>query len=242
MTWLSDGIEKIVGLAHPTIEYEDKLYWRDTKKRVDAGDYPQPLAVHTLQALVDFCQDAQNKTMLDDAIIHVSSPIEVKVLGQCDDRQRRPEHVIASCPREGTAGIYRGDPGIGTSVEQMIVALMTAFVATEEQQQLIHALSAVSQKSQIVNEDDGMTQSVESRDGISLLRQEKMVSPIHLRPYTTFIEVEQPEILFRVRLTKNSTGVLVSLHRCDGGAWELEAIKNVAEWLADKLPAMTIYA
>lgn len=60
-----------------------------------------------------------------------------------------------------------------------------------------------------------------------------MVNPIvRLKPYRTFNEVDQPESEFLVRL---SEGGYVALYEADGGAWTLQARRNVADYLKTAL-------
>lgn len=53
-----------------------------------------------------------------------------------------------------------------------------------------------------------------------------------LKPYRTFNEVDQPESEFLLRL---SEGGGVALYEADGGAWKLQARRNVAEYLKNAL-------
>lgn len=55
---------------------------------------------------------------------------------------------------------------------------------------------------------------------------------IKLAPYRTFIEVEQPEGEFLLRLQK---GPSAALFEADGGAWKIQARKNIKEYFLDKL-------
>ena len=53
-----------------------------------------------------------------------------------------------------------------------------------------------------------------------------------LRPYRTFLEVEQPESEFLLRLDEDGN---VGLFEADGGMWELEAKRRVAAYFEAKL-------
>lgn len=65
------------------------------------------------------------------------------------------------------------------------------------------------------------------------MKEGKGVKPIvKLKPYRTFSEVEQPESEFLVRL---SDGGRVALYEADGGAWKLQARRNVADYLKENL-------
>nr|ABP73607.1 hypothetical protein [Bacillus thuringiensis] len=57
-------------------------------------------------------------------------------------------------------------------------------------------------------------------------------NPVSLQPYRTFVEVAQPESDFIFRM---KDGPRCSLYEADGGAWKLEAIKNIKEYLNAEL-------
>ena len=65
------------------------------------------------------------------------------------------------------------------------------------------------------------------------MKENKTVRPIvKLKPYRTFSEVDQPESEFLLRL---SEGARVALYEADGGAWTLQARRNVADYLRTAL-------
>lgn len=55
---------------------------------------------------------------------------------------------------------------------------------------------------------------------------------VTLRPFRTFLEVEQPESVFILRLNSNGEINLIS---ADGGAWKLEAVRNIAGYFEEHL-------
>ena len=80
--------------------------------------------------------------------------------------------------------------------------------------------------------DNGISQEVSVRTG-AVLKEQKTVQPIvHLQPYRTFLEVEQPASDFLLRLDKEGRP---ALDEAGGGAWKLEAKRNIAAYLGEKL-------
>lgn len=53
-----------------------------------------------------------------------------------------------------------------------------------------------------------------------------------LKPFRTFIEVDQPESTFLLRI--NSEGN-IGFYEADGGVWKLEATRNVAGYFEENL-------
>ena len=61
-------------------------------------------------------------------------------------------------------------------------------------------------------------------------------SPVTLKPYRTFTEVEQPESQFVFRMKEDKyDGVQCALFEADGGAWKLHAMESIQEYLEEQL-------
>ena len=80
--------------------------------------------------------------------------------------------------------------------------------------------------------DNGISQEVSVKTG-AVLKEQQTVQPIvHLQPYRTFLEVEQPVSDFLLRLDKEGHP---ALYEADGGAWKVVAKRSIAAYLAEKL-------
>lgn len=61
-------------------------------------------------------------------------------------------------------------------------------------------------------------------------------SPVHLKPYRTFDEIDQPESDFIFRVQSNKfDGITCALFSADGGAWKTEAKQRIKEYLSNEL-------
>ena len=60
-------------------------------------------------------------------------------------------------------------------------------------------------------------------------------NPVKLRPYRTFIEVQQPESEFIFRMKDCDGEIGCAIFEADGGAWKREAMKNIKEYLEFEL-------
>lgn len=61
-------------------------------------------------------------------------------------------------------------------------------------------------------------------------------SPVRLKPYRTFTEVDQPESDFVFRMKEDKyDGVQCALFEADGGAWKLHAMESIQEYLEEQL-------
>jgi hypothetical protein len=93
--------------------------------------------------------------------------------------------------------------------------------------------------------DDGITQEVQVRRGLSgVLKDKVALKPIvRLSPYRTFREVEQPqsEFLLRVRLN-NSDVPTAALFEADGGAWINQATETVVQYIQSLVADIPVIA
>ena len=81
-------------------------------------------------------------------------------------------------------------------------------------------------------------QTVEARQGVALNALVEVKPRVLLRPFRTFLEVEQPESEFLLRVDPDEG---IGFFEADGGIWKLEAKKNIADYfnanLADLIQA-----
>lgn len=80
--------------------------------------------------------------------------------------------------------------------------------------------------------DDGVSQVTAVRTGVATVADVKVPNPVSLRPFRTFIEVDQPESRFIFRMRE---GGRCAIFEADGGAWKLEAKKNIYNYLKEQL-------
>lgn len=88
-------------------------------------------------------------------------------------------------------------------------------------------------------EDTGISQKATVKTGIQEAEDKLLPEKVTLRPYRTFLEVEQPksEFIFRAQDSRGD-GVQLSLHEADGGRWKLDAMANVKAYLEEKLAGL----
>lgn len=80
--------------------------------------------------------------------------------------------------------------------------------------------------------DNGISQTVTVKEGAATLMQAEVPSPAELRPYRTFLEVEQPSSPFVFRINRLGE---CALFEADGGIWKHEAMENVSQYLVNEL-------
>ena len=67
----------------------------------------------------------------------------------------------------------------------------------------------------------------EARQGVALNAVVEIKPRVMLRPFRTFLEVEQPESEFLLRVDPDEG---IGFFEADGGIWKLEAKKNIADY------------
>ena len=155
--------------------------------------------------------------------------------------------------------LYRAEadaPGLRTGFrgrEVALIELRSLFIPNEGTAYLLDLLSRMTDEKSVRTNDNGVTQTVEARQGVSLnamvdVKPRVMLRPfrtfleveprVMLRPFRTFLEVEQPESEFLLRVDPDEG---IGFFEADGGIWKLEAKKNIADYfkanLADLIEA-----
>ena len=83
--------------------------------------------------------------------------------------------------------------------EKAIIELRSKFMPGEGVDYLLDLLSRINKENGVTTRDNGVSQEVEARQGISLKALVQVKPRISMRPYRTFLEVEQPESEFMDR-------------------------------------------
>lgn len=183
-------------------------------------DRPAEITVNSLDSIVALVEHELNvidKMIERPIFIHIASPRTVRVFSTLDNYMGRDYLYKASCDAPEFSGGWRAH-------EASIIELRSAFVPNEGVEYLLDLLSTISVEDGVTSDDNGVTQKVTTRQGVSLKHYENTKLRIPLKPYRTFTEVEQPESEFILRLDKDFR---VGLFEADGGAWKLCAKANI---------------
>ena len=113
--------------------------------------------------------------------------------------------------------------------------MRSLFIPNEGTRYLLDLLSRMSTDSVVTTKDNGVTQTVEAKTGVSLKQNVEINPRVKLQPFRTFLEVEQPESEYLLRVDEEGR---IGLFEADGGVWKLEAKRNVKAYLDDALSDM----
>ena len=181
-----------------------------------------PIALHTLRGLVGYLTAKVDPLA---GLIHVESPTRVSVIGPVFGHMKQRETFVASEIVEDKHPF-----GQDQELENFAVWMRSRFVPTKDSEELLRVLSSVKDGAVKTAVDDGFSQEVSVKVGASLLQ-----------PYRTFREVAQPMSEFVVRLKSNPGGLpRVAVYESDGGAWRLEAVAKIVEYLKKELTGWVV--
>ncbi len=219
-------VEKIAEMAAPNITDIDGFKFTDKGLSAIKGPCVSTLEFNTIRGMTELVK-RELEAFGNVVIVNVRNHKTVEAYSgiRVNDRIREVPYI-------STAELINISFDRWLPYEDMMIMLKSRFVETPELLQVVQLLGTITNEKSAQAVDDGFTQTVVVRKGIAL-KDNKVVKPIvKLKPYRTFNEVEQPESEFLLRLSENGT---VALFEADGGAWKLEARRNIASYIKEEL-------
>jgi hypothetical protein len=228
---IKSALEYLHGLARPAIVEAYGRQYSSCQLHPVATPKPDPLKLTTLSGLIDYIESRIDG--IKPCMIHVEDPETVRLLtGIVDHWMAR--RCLAVATYQGTAFRF----GQFMSQEEFIIGVNSLFQETEDRNQMLDLVSRLTKASSRNLDDNGMTQTVVTKNTLTTVGEKEVRSRVILRPYRTFTEVgEQPasEFLCRLRPGRDDELPTVALFEADGGAWKSEAIAQVAVWIKGAL-------
>nr|DAY66255.1 MAG TPA: hypothetical protein [Caudoviricetes sp.] len=217
-------IEKIEDMTGPKVietvqgTFSDKHLYRIENELADT------IVLSSLSGLAEMIKQEMNEYNLP-LFVRATSAERVHVFGAIRDDMQRERPFTAEAKFIGF------DFNEYISIENMIICLKSRFAPTEDRDYLVQLLGNITDQQSVQTKDDGITQSATVKSGIQLVGEQRIKPIVTLRPYRTFLETKQPESDFLIRLKDGRA----ALFEADGGAWEREAVKNIADKLRELL-------
>lgn len=226
---LKEAIQEIVKLAGPkTFDIGGEHYASEALCRVDPKkDFPETITLNGLDSLCKLIRNEATDLFCDDQIlVQVVSYNHVRVYTTLDGEMDRC--YLYECQ----ADTPEAKTDRWLNHEAAVIQLQSMYIPNEDTAYLLSLLSSISKDSKVTTTDNGVTQTVEARKGVALMGNVQIKPRVTLRPFRTFLEVEQPESEFILRLSDNGE---INLIGADGGAWRLEAVRNIAAYFETQL-------
>lgn len=222
-------IEKIEKMAGPKVyDIGNEHYASSNLVRIDPKkDFPKAISLTGLDSVCKMVVNEANDLFPGDQIlIQVMDYRKVRIFTTLDGEMDRCwlYECEADTPRIKTNSYM--------SHEEAVIQLRSLYIPNFDTEYLLKLLGSVSRESKVSSNDNGVSQTVEARTGVALTANVEVRPYVSLRPFRTFLEVEQPESTFLLRL---DNGGNIGLFEADGGVWKLEATRNIAAYFEDKL-------
>lgn len=237
---LKAAIEKIVELASPSvIQVNGKTFSNERYTEVkEQLYYPECLILNSLDGIIKMIQkEAKEKRLSDINVPTDDNTVEQRLYVRVSEYNR--VDVFTSYDTQGVRTyLYRSNadvPGLREGFrdrETMLIQLRSLFLQTPDVAYLLDLLSKMSDEEKVTSQDNGVTQVVEARKGVALKEQVEVRPRVKLTPFRTFLEVDQPESEFLLRV---GDGGQVGLFEADGGVWKLVAKRSIAAYLEGRL-------
>lgn len=205
--------------------------------RPPSDSLPETLIIHTLTGLIKFIEHERNISDIDS--IHVVDHKTVDVQGALEGHTReRPLYAQAQL-----VGASVFNFGHYHEVDDFIVKLRTCFALSPDVERILAIVGNLTDEEIRTAVDDGVTQKVTTRKGISLGEEVKVPNPVRLAPFRTFAEIQQPESFFILRLHRRDDKLpTVALFEVGDQKWQLEAIQKIKDFIVDEIDDIPVIA
>lgn len=223
------AIEKILELAKPiTFNVDGKDFSTQSLNPV-LEPQPKGLGVSNLTSVVEYIIANMDKLKFP-LLVQIKSPTDVYVESPLFGNflQRNMYLGANFSPPAFQFGNYM-------DVETFIISLQSKFVPTEDRDIILRLVGNIQDENVRKYGDDGISQTVTAKTGIAKVGEVIVPSPVILKPYRTFTEVDQPESKFIFRMRKGHDTPEMALFEADGGAWRNVAMHNIRDFLEDQL-------
>ncbi|MGI5064011.1 hypothetical protein E4N95_11100 [Treponema denticola] len=202
----------------------------------------QPLTVSSLTGFVDFINRNIDKLDLSAHYIAVVDDVDRVTLPSTLFGIRKNREILTEALLDERMQIFPF--GRFLPQEDFIIKLHSLFQKKENDDfEYVSALvSKIKQADSADTEDDGITQNITVKKGVSgaLVGKENVKPIVRLSPYRTFREIEQPESQFLLRIRTEDGIPHIALFEADGGQWRNEARTAIAEFLKANIKVSVI--
>lgn len=233
---IANAINRVVELrdqaSFKTERIEGQIYAVELGKiRPLVIDGVEDICINTLTGVADYLSTGEVNNILG---VHVVNHSQVLILGklQPNNHNERWTYLKASA----IASNFRF--GHYYSINDFIINIQTCFVQTDVTAKILQIVGNIKDATVKTLADDGVTQSVNIKSGIERVQEATLPNPVILQPYRTFLEVDQPESPFVLRMNSGHGSDLPTcgLFEADNGLWKLEAMGNICAFLKGILP------
>lgn len=188
---------------------------------------PDVIELNTLTGLVEYIKSNIDLLGGRKYMIHIASPTEVKFISSLYGNDIRRDILAIVNPLLPNINFDRY-----IRAEEFNIMLQSSFVKNNDRDLLLKFSGNIQENTNRKTQDDGVTQVVEMKTGVTTISNVIVPNPVTLAPYRTFSEIEQVEsdFIFRVK-----EGPLCAIFEADGGAWRNKVMKRIKDYLREQL-------
>jgi hypothetical protein len=248
---IKEAIEKVEDLVRATQDPKERVFTIDgiphpfysnlngDITKMNHRPTPSVKKVKSLTGLVDYIKENPDKLNLEDYYLHIKEFNEVSLVSF-------PDKVYAERHLALIASFDNFRPMVFDRFhenEPFIIMCRSLFQHTEDLDYVVQLASKLVKQDEVITTDDGHSQSVQLRKGISGGMTERRTADgrVNLAPIRTFLEIEQVATDFLLRI-ENSQGSIprLALFEADGGIWMIDAAKRIHDFLREAFPEIKI--
>lgn len=244
---IKEAIEKVLSLAPPTITTFNSLEYSDKPLTLMVTPHAHTIEVSTLQGLVDLYAGNIDAIKAAAILVHVTSPTTVELVSTDTDLYaRRRAWARATYPKACVQFPF----GQFLVPEKFIIGAHIGFqrvkienddgAMAKDLDYVLKIAGAISAGKERTNVDDGISQTVQMKAGVTLKQEETLRPIVNLAPYRTFAEIDQVVSRFIFRAHGDEEGAELAIFEADGGRWRLNAVAAIVKWLSGKFGSSPI--
>lgn len=224
LKWLNQNVQSVV-------KVNNQNYIRSYDGSFDRVliDTASSIKISTLKGLVEYINKGLDLTGEEELTVVVDNEKHVYVISQLNSEMERDYYI------ESNAELPDVRLDQYMDLEKFNIQLQATFVDNDDRKAILKLIGNIKSENVKNQSDNGITQSVEVRQGIVDVGIATVPNPVYLKPFRTFTEITQPESAFVLRLREGRDGIEAALFEADGGAWKNEARASIAEYLKENL-------
>ena len=208
---LKDLLEYILNIQNPEIiEVFGRKYSTKGLKEV-FSPVADTRRVSTLTGLVDYIKANVDGLNTSKLIVHVVDHSRVDLISALSGDFRQREMTVST-----QADLLQMQFNSWVDAERFNIFMQACFLPTADRDAILKVVGNIREST--------------VRD--ARVGNAKVPNPVVLKPFRTFVEVEQPESQFVFRMR---TGPECMLVEADGGAWRNVARQNIKKFLSSEL-------
>jgi len=217
------------------------LYVNKQLRQIEPDDpedakVPSTMPFFTLDGIIDYIVENTEKLISDDPdkklILQVATERSV-VLWSQPSEHKKARTAIARCDAHAPEIAF----GRYLDTDAFNTMLLSTFIDTEARAKLFNVVRSLTKEQDLNVSDDGVSQVLTVKQGVSLASNTQFQNPVPLMPMRTFVEVEQPESNFTLRVDENARA---ALFEADGGAWKNLAVARIKDYLRSNLAGCNV--